>query len=199
MNATSVETQPRSDYLSTIRFAKLSRFGVWVAEVCLLAILLRLTFKIFGSFQRSLLIGASSVFACGVILLLLRPKSYLVKPTPERVLQFHGNPHYWGSCLIAVAGLVLYLGNEPIEANPPPPPPPPPVAVEPSPPPAKVFPELEISAVIVNGEHSAATINGSYVALGESICGVKLALVTLTNVVVEMDGEQRELLVFEGD
>lgn len=178
-----------------LRVSKATRFGSLIAIVSLLSIGSIEVFKRVEFLHARVIYGVSGVAVAGIILLLLKFERYWRKSTPEEVLQFHKNPHYWGLALVITA-VVIQAFCPPYE----------PVQVMARELPEKelripeepvVFPDLEVSAVVVNGDHSSATINRREVWLGEDIMGVKLVKVSETNVTVELRGVTREITCFE--
>lgn len=185
-----------SEEKEALRFAKYTRLGIWVALVSVFSIGLIEVFKRIPYLQIRLAWSVGALVAVGIVLLLVRLSRYQLKPSPEEILKFHRDPHYWGAVLVAISGIVYALcppyrepAPEPVVV----------AIVQPAPvipePPIE-FPSLQVSAVVVNGAQSSATVNGRVVWLGEDIQGVRLVDVTEERVVVELKGQRKEVACF---
>jgi hypothetical protein len=177
-----------------LRFSKSTRFGSLIAFISILSIGLIEVFKRVEYLQIRLAWSVGLILAFGVVLLVLRFELYLRKSTPEEVLNFHRNPHYWGVVLMATGCIVYvfcppYMPERPLVVARTPPP----VVAEPE---IIEFPNLKVSAVVVNGTRSSATINGSVVWLGEDVNGVTLVDVSESSVIVELKGIHKEIPCF---
>jgi hypothetical protein len=180
--------------VEALKFSKSTRFGSFIALISILSIGLIEVFKRVEYLQIRLLPSVAVIIAAGLVLLVVRLERYRRRSTPEEVLNFHRNPHYWGVVLVVTGGIVYafcppYMGHPPqvVIARTPPPPPPVEEVEE------VEFPDLRISGVVINGDRSSATINGAVVWLGEGVEGVTLKQVTVKGVVVEMKGVAKEI------
>jgi len=171
-------------------FSRATRFGATVAVVSVLSIGFTAVIKVFPVSEPYFTYGVGVVVVAGLLTLVIDIERYRRKATPEEILAFHRNPHFWG-CVVLLTGAVVFAVCKPaplvVRARTIP------RAPTNAAPRAVEFPDLQVTAVVVNGERSAATLNGSVVLLNECVQGVKLVGVSETNVVVELSGVRKDV------
>jgi len=125
--------------------------------------------------------------------------------TLEHPLAFFWHKRYWGGILLSASAPIYFFSRclmqeQPIQVPPSTRSRPrivakvPAAALPTNPPPAVVeFPELKVGGLIYNSERSTAVINKRTLGVGESIQGVKLVSVQPWGVIVEMNGQKKQI------
>jgi hypothetical protein len=172
-----------------LRYSHYTRSGTWVGMVALLSIGIEELFRRHAFLHRNLSYAAGVMAVAGGVMMFFQANRYRRKASIEEILQFHRNPHYWGTALLASAAVVLAIQNRenivPVRAKAP--------QVEEPKPVEIVWPKLRVTSVVLNGDRSSALVNGTDLWLGQGIQGVKLVGVTESNIVVESGGQQKAI------